>query len=269
MAYSNSPLTDYTKLSPNNSGTRTHSIDRITPHSVVGQCSVETLGTIFANKNRQASCNYGIGPDGRIGLYVPESKRSWCSSSNANDQRAITLEIACDTSEPYAVNDKAWGATIKLCADICKRNGKKKLLWFNDKDKTLKYKPKADEMVLTIHKWFAATSCPNTWILNHMSELAEEVTAILKDSKKTETSSKIPDVPFTVNVLIDNLNIRKGAGNKYDTIGKFTGKGTFTIIETKGEWGKLKSGAGWIYIANSKWVKIENTARKTAEKGKK
>lgn len=44
MAYTNSPMVVYTKLSPNHSGQRTHAIDRITPHCVVGQCSVETLG---------------------------------------------------------------------------------------------------------------------------------------------------------------------------------------------------------------------------------
>ena len=60
MAYTNSPLVSYTKLSPNHSGQRTHSIDRITPHCVVGQCSVETLGNIMYPTSRQASCNYGM-----------------------------------------------------------------------------------------------------------------------------------------------------------------------------------------------------------------
>ena len=83
MAYTNSSLVSYTKLSPNHSGQRTHSIDRITPHCVVGQCSVETLGNIFLPVSKQASCNYGIGEDGRIGMYVEEKNRSWCSSSNA------------------------------------------------------------------------------------------------------------------------------------------------------------------------------------------
>ena len=82
---SNSPLVSYTKLSPNHSGQRTHVVDRITPHCVVGQCSVETLGNIFAPTSRQASCQYGIGVDGRVGMYVEEKNRSWCSSSNAND----------------------------------------------------------------------------------------------------------------------------------------------------------------------------------------
>lgn len=105
MAYTNSSLVSYTKLSPNHSGQRTHSIDRITPHCVVGQCSVETLGNIFLPTSRQASSNYGIGVDGRVGMYVEEKNRSWCSSSNANDQRAVTIECASDNTEPYAFKD--------------------------------------------------------------------------------------------------------------------------------------------------------------------
>lgn len=159
MAYTNSPLVVYTKLSPNHSGKRTHSIDRITPHCVVGQCSVETLGNIFYPTSKQASCNYAIGSDGRVGMYVEEKNRSWCSSSNANDQRAVTIECASDTYHPYAMNSAVYARLIDLCVDICKRNGKKKLLWFADKDKSLNYVPAADEMVLTVHRWFANKSC--------------------------------------------------------------------------------------------------------------
>ena len=149
---SNSPLVSYTKLSPNHSGQRTHAIDRITPHCVVGQCSVETLGNIFAPTSRQASCQYGIGVDGRVGMYVEEKNRSWCSSSNENDQRAVTIECASDTTHPYAFKDVVYNKLIELCVDICKRNGKKKLLWLGDKTKTLNYNPAADEMVLTVHR---------------------------------------------------------------------------------------------------------------------
>lgn len=187
MAYTNSSLVSYTKLSPNHSGQRTHSIDRITPHCVVGQCSVETLGSIFLPTSRQASCNYGIGVDGRVGMYVEEKNRSWCSSSSANDQRAITIECASDTTEPYAFKDVVYQKLITLCVDICKRNGKKKLLWLGDKDKTLSYESKSDEMVLTVHRWFANKSCPGNWMYARMGDLAEKVTAQLGGSADTPT----------------------------------------------------------------------------------
>lgn len=179
MGYTNSSMVSYTKLSPNHSGQRTHSIDRITPHCVVGQCSVETLGNIFLPASRQASSNYGIGVDGRVGMYVEEKNRSWCSSSNANDQRAVTIECASDTKSPYAFKDAVYQTLIKLCVDICKRNGKKKLLWLGDKTKTLNYSPKADEMVLTVHRWFANKSCPGDWLYARLGDLASKVTAAL------------------------------------------------------------------------------------------
>lgn len=173
---SNSKLVNYTKLSPNHSGTRTHSIDRITPHCVVGQCSVETLGNIFMNKKSEASCNYGIGADGRVLLCVDEGNRSWCSSSNSNDQRAVTIECASELKHPYAFNDKVYNKLVELCVDICKRNGKKKLLWINDKNKALNYSTKSDEMLLTVHRWFDDKACPGDWLYNRLGNLAKQVT---------------------------------------------------------------------------------------------
>lgn len=191
MAYTNSSLVEFTRLSPNHSGQRTHAIDRITPHCVVGQCSVETLGSIFAPTSKQASCNYGIGADGRVGMYVEEKNRSWCSSSNANDQRAITIECASDTTEPYAFRDVVYQKLITLCVDICRRNGKKKLIWFGDKEKTLNYSPKGDEMILTVHRWFANKSCPGNWMYARMGDLAEKVTSQLGGSTEQKTETKI------------------------------------------------------------------------------
>lgn len=185
MGYTNSPLVVYTKLSPNHSGQRTHGIDRITPHCVVGQLSAESICGCFTGPTRQASCNYGIGTDGRISLCVEEKNRSWCSSSNSNDQRAVTIECASDMNEPYAMNSAVYNSLVKLCIDICKRNGKKKLLWLGDKNKTLNYAPAADEMILTVHRWFANKSCPGNWLYARLGDLAARVTAALGGSSSS------------------------------------------------------------------------------------
>ena len=188
MGYSNSPLVTYTKLSPNHSGFRIHTIDRITPHCVVGQCSVEVLGDIFAPESRKASSNYGIGTDGRIAMYVEEKNRSWCSSSYENDQRAVTIECASDTTDPYAMNEKVYESLVTLCADICRRNGKKRLLWISDKNTALAYQPKEDEMLLTVHRWFANKSCPGDWLYYRLGDLAQKVTELLS----TQETAGIP-----------------------------------------------------------------------------
>ena len=189
MAYTNSSLVSYTKLSPNHSGQRTHSIDRITPHCVVGQLTAESICGCFTSPSVEASCNYGIGKDGKIALCVEEKNRSWCSSSRENDQRAITIECASDKSEPYAMNSKVYDSLVKLCTDICQRNGKKKLIWLADKTKTLNYTPQSDEMVLTVHRWFANKSCPGDWLYSRLGDLASKVTAALDGTSTTTTPS--------------------------------------------------------------------------------
>lgn len=170
-------------MSPNNSGRRTYNITRISPHCMVGQLSARKCGELFARSSYQASSNYGIGKDGEIGLYVPEDKRSWCSSSESNDQRAITIECASDTKSPYAMNSKVYASLVRLCVDICRRYGKTKLIWISDKKTALAYKPKDEEMLITVHRWFAQKSCPGDWLYSRLGKLAQEVTAQLAESK--------------------------------------------------------------------------------------
>ena len=202
MAYTNSPLVVYTKISPNQSGQRTHSIDRITPHCVVGQCSAESLGSLFADSARQASSNYGIDKDGRVGMYCPESNRSWCTSSRENDQRAITVECASDTEHPYAMNDAVYKTLIELCIDVCRRNGKQKLLWFADKETALAYEPAAGEMLITVHRWYANKSCPGDWLFSRLGDVAAKVTAALAgevveqpEEEKKEEQQPVEEYP--------------------------------------------------------------------------
>jgi hypothetical protein len=222
---------------------------------VVGQLTAESICGCFTSTSRQASCNYGIGTDGKVALCVEEKNRSWCSSSSSNDQRAVTIECASDTVEPYAMNSKVYDSLVKLCIDICKRNGKTKLLWLGDKDKTLNYSPKSDEMVLTVHRWFANKSCPGNWLYAKLRDLAQTVTASLSGTQTTESQLAASATgSYKVKVSISDLNIRKGPGTNYAKTGKYTGKGVFTIVETKSGkgstagWGRLKSGAGWISL---------------------
>lgn len=189
MGYTNSPLVDCKILSPNHSGKRTDDIDRISPHCVVGQLKAESIGNCFP-KGRGASCNYGIGTEGRVCLIVEEENRSWCTSSNSNDQRAITIECASDTKPPYKMNNKVYQKLIDLCEDICRRNGKTVLLWFADKEKSLSYKPKKNEMVLTVHRWFANKSCPGDWLYSRLGAVTKEVTARLNSAENVDKPEK-------------------------------------------------------------------------------
>lgn len=162
---SNSSLVDYTLLSPNHSGKRLYPITKITIHHMSGNLSVETCGQVFQPTSRQASSNYGVGSDGRIGLYVDESCRAWTSANADNDNRAVTIEVANDQiGEPWHVSDEALKATIELCIDICKRNGIKYLTFTGDATGTL-----------TMHRYFAATDCPGTYLASRFPYICKKV----------------------------------------------------------------------------------------------
>ena len=215
--------------------------------------SAESIGGCFP-AGRGASCNYGIGKDGRVCLIVDEENRSWCSSSNSNDQRAVTIECASDMKDPYAMTNAVYEKLIELCVDICRRNGKTTLLWFADKNKSLNYEPKANEMVLTVHRWFANKSCPGDWLYSRLGDVASRVTSQLGGSSgggsNSGSSGSYKTGLYKVNV--GDLNIRKGPGTNYGINGVITNKGTYTIVEIKnGSWGRLKSGAGWINISSA------------------
>ena len=182
---SNSSLVTYTRITKNKTSPRNHAIDTITIHCIVGQWTAKQGCDYFATTDREASCNYVVGKDGSIGLCVEEKDRSWCSSNRANDHRAITIEVASDTTAPYKVTDAAYKALIKLLVDICKRNNIKELKWKADKSLI----GQVDKQNMTVHRWFANKDCPGDYLYNLHDEISKEVNAQL--NPKTTASNVI------------------------------------------------------------------------------
>ena len=181
---SNSSLVSYTRLSPNCSSRNGQKIRKITPHHMAGNLSVETCGSVFAPTSRQASSNYGIGSDGRIGMYVPEDKRAWTSSNGANDRQAVTIEVAnSSVGGDWPVSDKAYESLVALCVDICKRNGMTGLVWTGDSSGTL-----------TNHDMFVSTNCCGPYLKRKMPELCAEVNKRLGNSSYTPSAPQTPSV---------------------------------------------------------------------------
>lgn len=232
---SNSPLVNYTKISPNKSSPRNHKIDTVTIHCVVGQCSVETLGNVFAPTSRQASSNYGIGYDGRIGMYVEEKDRSWCSSNAANDNRAITIEVASDTKEPYAVNAKAYAALIDLLVDICKRNGIKELVWSTNKADRVNHKNGCN---MTVHRDYANKSCPGTYLYERHAQIASEVNKRLGSTNIKPAPEKPSGGLYCV-----QTGAFKSKTNADAMLAKVKAKGFDTYMVKVGELYKIQVGA--------------------------
>lgn len=212
MTYTNSPLVDYTQISPHRGNRNGHVIDTITIHCAAAQAAVETLGRLFQTK--QASANYGIGADGRVGMYVEEKDRSWCTSNNANDARAVTIEVACDNRHPYAVKDAVYKKLITLVADICKRNGIAKLVWSTDKYDRMNHKGGCN---MTVHRDYENKACPGQWLYERHGQIAAEVNKRLTEDEEMERWKTIEDVPEgfyrdTVKQLMHD-GIIKGKGN--------------------------------------------------------
>lgn len=232
---SNSPLVSYTKISPNKSSPRNHKIDTVTIHCVVGQCSVETLGNVFAPTSRQASSNYGIGYDGRIGMYVEEKDRSWCSSNAANDNRAITIEVASDTKEPYAVNAKAYAALIDLLVDICKRNGIKELVWSTNKADRVNHKNGCN---MTVHRDYANKSCPGIYLYERHAQIASEVNKRLGSTNIKPAPEKPSGGLYRV-----QTGAFKSKANADAMLAKVKAKGFDTYMVKVGDLYKIQVGA--------------------------
>lgn len=176
MTYS--PLVNVVINSPNHSGNRGHAIDTITIHCMAGNLTVESCGNWFKQVSAKASSNYGVDSNGRIGGYVPEEYRSWCTSSRANDIRAITIEVAnCGgAAEGWPVTQAAYAALLDLVTDICKRNKISRLLWLNNKSLA----GAVDLQNMTVHRWFANKACPGDYLYKNMGAIASAVNERLK-----------------------------------------------------------------------------------------
>ena len=179
---SNSPLVSHVHISPNRTSPRTHAIDTVTVHCMAGNLSVEACGNGFASPARKASSNYGIGSDGRIGMYVEEKDRSWCSSSAANDHRAVTIEVANDggAETGWHVSDAAYRSLVLLLADICRRNGIPELRWRGDRSLI----GQVGKQNMTVHRWFARKACPGDYLYGLHGQIAEDVNSELSGGKR-------------------------------------------------------------------------------------
>lgn len=227
---SNSPLVVYTKISPNKTTGRNAPLSRFSVHCMAGNLTIETCGQVFQNTqktpvDKRASSNYGVGSDGRIGMYVEEKDRSWCTSNADNDNRAVTIEVANCTGAPeWKVTDQAYRSLIDLMVDVCQRNGKKKVLWLGTKDKTLAYTPASNEMVLTVHRWFANKSCPGNYLMSLQSKIASDVTSRLATPAPTPSADGA--TKFVTNLYVNALGRQPDTAGLQNWVNQLTSKTT-------------------------------------------
>lgn len=211
MSYS--PLVSYYVKSPNYDPRGSHKVRGFAIHCFPGQITVERGVNAFRNP-RDASCNYVVGTDGRIGCAVDDENRSWCTSTEL-DYDLITIEMATDSFHPYAVNDDAYEAMIKLLVDRCKAHGIKRLAWAGDPDYARDFNLSENYQNLVAHRWFAAKACPGDWIYDREGEIAAEVNRRLGSAEPEPAPepdpepapAPEPEPEYTTTITIRNLGI--------------------------------------------------------------
>lgn len=234
--YTNSPLVSYTKIAPrcNGYGARTEDIIFFTPHCFVGQVTVERIGQVFADPNRRASCNYGIGLDGRVALIVEEKDAAGTSDSRWNDERAITIECASDATPPWAFKTVVYNKLVDLLVDVCKRNGKNKVLYLGTLAKTKAYlsSRKSNEMLLTEHRWYAAKACPGDWMHARMQNLADEANKRLGGQPQPTPTEEL----YRVRLTWEDKDSQKGAFRDFDNAKKCADENPgYSVFDSKGK----------------------------------
>ncbi len=196
--------TAYIPASVNNytQGRKGYKICKITPHHMAGKLTAKQCGGIFANPNRGASANYGIGYDGEIACYVDEENRAWTSSNRENDCQAITIEVANSANGGnWPISDVSWNSLVNLCVDICRRYNFR-LTYDGTKNGSL-----------TRHDMFANTNCPGQTLGGRFAELTKVVNAKLDGGSATASN---PNTNKKSNEVIAQEVINGAWGNGED-----------------------------------------------------
>ena len=235
-----SELSKYaTNMSPSKTK-RSEKVTKITIHHTACIASAQSIANAFAVPRRCASANYIIGKDGEILCDVDEDYRAWTSGNAWNDQRAITIEVSnCSGKPNWEISEKCMKALVELCADICRRYC------------IVPYFDGTKNASLTFHCFYQATECPGPYIKKNIKNIITMINnELCLQQKPVETPKPKEDetTSYKVKVTCKCLNIRAGAGTKYKVVGSISDNGVYTIVETNGNWGKLKSGKGWIYL---------------------
>lgn len=213
----NSSLVDViVRADPSNytSGRGGYKINHITIHHMAGILTAAQCGNIFAKKGRNGSSNYGVGSDGKVGLYVNEGDRAWCDSNWLSNCTTVSIETSnCKTGGDWPISEKTFDKLVKLVADVAKRNGLGKLVPGKN---------------LTWHSMYTATTCPGNWLRNHMQDLANRANGInypptSKDSFLPakgywgygDTSSKVGEIATFMNKTFPVYSPKSVLGNYF------------------------------------------------------
>ena len=197
-------------------------IEMVALHHMAGVLSAEQCGRIFQQSGRGASANYGIGYDGKIGLYVDEYNTAWANSNWDSNCKSVSIELSnSSVGGDYPVSDTVLNKAIDLITDIFKRNNLGKCV-------------KGQNLVW--HSMYSSTYCPGDYIRGKLDYIVDKVNEKLGLNSNSGTSSN------------DNLyRVQAGAFSKKENAdnlaNEIKNKGVDTCIITEDGLYKVQCGA--------------------------
>lgn len=204
MSYS--PLVSYYNLSPNHESRNGKKIKGFAIHCFVGQVGLPRGVDVFKPREKDASANYVISYDGKIGCAVDDEYRSWCTSSRI-DEQVLSIECASDSYHPYAITDDCYNALIDLLVDRCLAYGINKLSFANDAEYGQALKLDENYQNIVCHRWYSNKACPGQHILSLLvsGKITNDVNERLGSPQPVPPTPE-PEPEYTTDVIINNLS---------------------------------------------------------------
>lgn len=191
----------------------------------------------FKTTYRGASAHYFVGHSGEVWQCVLDEDVAWhCGASSykhkyCRNSNSIGIELCCrkDSKGQWYFEKETVDSAIELTKMLMK-----------------KYGVPVENVIR--HYDVTGKTCPEPYVRNsaEWNKFKSQLTTANNATTKVES--------FLVRVNCDALNIRAGAGTNYKINGCIRDRGTYTIVQVQGDWGKLKSGAGWIHLGYTKRV---------------
>lgn len=192
----------------------------------------------FKTTYRGSSAHYFVGHKGEVWQCVDDADVAWhCGATTykhktCRNSNSIGIEMCCrkDNKGRWYFEKETIDSTIELTKMLMKKYG-------------------VPEANVIRHYDVTGKRCPEPYVADKAAwnDFKEAIGAKAAVSKPVVKEYK-------VKVTATSLNIREGAGTKFKVTGSIKDKGIYTIVQTQGDWGKLKSGAGWINLKYTKKV---------------
>lgn len=214
---------------------RVHNVKFITLHHCAGWFD-NSLHHLTKNKT-YTSAHFLINNNEVVLMNGPSERACWSDANEWYNERTVSIEMTNSSLAPnWGISEGTLRKTAELVADLARFYGLGKLTLNKN---------------VVLHKNVAAphlpTSCPGPTGSARAQDIVNWANEI--NGHKASTSVSKPSTgSFLAKVTASALNVRSepNTNSRINTV--IRDKGTYTITDQKGAWGKLKSGAGWIHL---------------------